>query len=75
MQPGRDWSSDVSDVGKHARADTACDLPDAFEVDDARISDAPQTSSLGRCSSAIFAVRRNRSAQSLSKHRNRRLCN
>src|SRR5690349_23879090 len=37
MLPGRDWSGDVCDVGKHARADTARDLSDALEVDRTRI--------------------------------------
>jgi hypothetical protein len=38
MQSGGDWTSNVSDVGKHTRTDTARNLSDAFEVNDARIS-------------------------------------
>src|SRR5256885_8445181 len=38
MKSGRDWSSDVRDIGKHARANTARDLADAFKVDYPRIS-------------------------------------
>src|ERR1044071_9733903 len=37
MKSGRDWSSDVGDVGKHPSSDAARDLSDAFEVDRARI--------------------------------------
>src|SRR6185369_6141779 len=38
MQPGSDGTSDVRDIGKHPRTDTASDLSDAFEVDNTRIS-------------------------------------
>ena len=38
MQSGCDGSRNVRNVGKHACADTASDLSDAFEVDDAWIS-------------------------------------
>ena len=38
MKSGRDWSSDVRNIGKHARANTARDLADVFKVDYPRIS-------------------------------------
>src|SRR5215217_8212594 len=37
MQAGRDWTSDVRDISKHPRADTASDLSDTLKVDNARI--------------------------------------
>src|ERR1044072_3206907 len=38
MKTRGDWSSDVGDVGKHPRANTARDLSDTFKIDRARIS-------------------------------------
>src|SRR5262249_7891416 len=37
MQPGSNWTSNVCNISKHARTDTASDLSDAFEIDGARI--------------------------------------
>ena len=37
MQTSDNWSGDVRNVGKHARADSLRNFPDAFEVDDARV--------------------------------------
>src|SRR6185369_9350500 len=37
MQPGGDWTSNVCDISKHARTNTASDLPDTLEINCARI--------------------------------------
>ena len=47
MKTGGDWSGNVRDVSKHARANTARDLADAFEVDNPRIRRSTADEQLG----------------------------
>ena len=52
VQPRRDQTRDVRDVGEEQRADLVGDLAERREVDDARVRGGAALDQLGRCSRA-----------------------